>query len=85
MNKFFENIYTLITFITLLVGFVVALLFGVALIIGGPLATQLSVFAGDIMNWAIKLAALATAVGLIYIYFSKAHTLTLDSKDHIEK
>lgn len=85
MNKFFENIYTLIAFITLLIGFVVALLFGIALIIGGPLATELSVFAGAIMNWAIKLASLAIAIGLIYIYFSKSHTLTIDSKDYTEE
>ena len=82
MKVFFEKIYTFITFLTLIIGFIVALLFGLALIIGGPLATELALIASKIITWAIKLAAIAIVFGLIYIYLSKTHTLKMDSDEH---
>lgn len=81
MNKLFEGLYTFITFITLCVGFIVALLFFFGIIIGGAIGTSLALFAGKIISWAIVLAALAVLVGIIHMYITKEHTLTIDSQD----
>jgi len=81
MNRLFEDLYTIITFITLCVGLAVALLFLFGIIVGGSIGASLAVFAGEIISWAIILAALAVALGIIHLYINKQHTLTIDSQD----
>lgn len=80
-----EGIYAWITFIALMIGFVVAILFIVSFIIGGTTGGALAVFAGEVMNWAIKLATIAILLGLIYIYLSKKHTLTMTDSEKQKK
>ncbi|GEN30082.1 phosphoglycerol transferase MdoB-like AlkP superfamily enzyme [Cerasibacillus quisquiliarum] len=72
-----HHLYSLIAFIALSVGAIVALLFIVSLIIGGNIGEGLAVRAGKLMNQAIYLAAMAMFFGLIHIYTAKRHTLTL--------
>jgi membrane protein implicated in regulation of membrane protease activity len=78
-----NKLYTWITLIALSLGLLVALLFLTALIIGGSAGESLAVFSGDLMTWSIRLATIAVLAGIINIYASKRHTLTMDKDpDH---
>lgn len=81
MKKIFESIYTIITMITMCVGFLVAMLFLLGIIVGGTVGSTLAVFAGKIISWAIIFATLAVLVGIVHIYVNKKHTLTIDGQD----
>jgi len=81
MGNIFKNIYTVITFITIGIGLIVAIIFLLGIIIGGQFGTTLAVAAGEIITWAIILAALAVLAGIIYIYIDKQHSLTIDSDE----
>lgn len=71
----------MIALITLALGFVVAILFLIAIIIGGNQGELIAVFAGDVMNWCIKLAAIAVLFGIIDMYIRKEHSLTMKSEE----
>lgn len=73
-----NKLYSWITLIALSLGLFVALLFLTAIIIGGTTGENLAVVSGDLMTWSIRLAALAVLAGIINIYISKRHTLTMD-------
>ncbi|WP_164215280.1 hypothetical protein [Virgibacillus sp. YIM 98842] len=73
-----DKLYTWITLIALSLGLFVALLFLTALIIGGTTGENLAVVSGDLMTWSIRLATIAVLAGIINIYVSKRHTLTMD-------
>ncbi|MDQ0185891.1 hypothetical protein MKX78_21865 [Cytobacillus sp. FSL R5-0569] len=77
----FKKIYGMIALITLALGFVVAILFLIAIIIGGNQGELIAVFAGDVMNWCIKLAAIAVLFGIIDMYIRKEHSLTMKSEE----
>ncbi|XXM71509.1 hypothetical protein ACQ0QQ_17705 [Lysinibacillus sphaericus] len=77
-----EKTYTWLAFITMLLGLVVGLLFGVTMVIGGEMGASLSVFAGKLMTWGIRLAAIAALAGIVQIYLSKNHTLTIKGEVH---
>lgn len=76
--KFAENIYCLLSIITMAMGVIVAMMFGFSIIMGGSYGESLAVFAGSIMNWGIRIAAIATLFGILNIYLSRQHTLTMD-------
>ncbi len=80
--KLMETIYTLITFLALGIGFIVAVLFIISLVISGE---SLAVFAGQLMMWAIRLASLAIISGIIFIYLNKNHSLTMSVETKVEE
>lgn len=63
------------------VGFIVAIMFLIGIIAGGSFGESFSVFAGNLMTWAIRLASLAVLTGIIHIYLKKNHTLTITSEN----
>lgn len=77
IRRFLRGAFSIITLVALLLGAVAFILFFAGIIIGGPTATQLAVTAGKMMNWGIKLATAAVAVGIVDIYLSRQHKLTL--------
>ena len=77
----FKKIYGMIALITLTLGFIVAILFLIAIVMGGDQGESIAVFAGDIMNWCIKLAAIAVLFGIIDMYIRKEHSLTMKSEE----
>lgn len=72
-----HHVYALIAFVTMVLGFVVFLLFIFAIIVGGPLGESVAGWAGQLMQWAIRVAAIAVFAGLLNRYLKKQHTLTL--------
>jgi len=84
ITNFTNKLYSWITLIAISLGLLVALLFFVSLVIGGSVGESLAVASGNLMTWAIRLATLAVLAGIINIYLSKRHTLTMD-KDSSEK
>ncbi|MCM3717651.1 hypothetical protein [Fictibacillus phosphorivorans] len=78
-TTFMERTYTWLTLSTMLLGVVIAGMFGVSLLIGGSAGESLAVFSGKLMTWGIRLAAIATLAGLVHIYLSKKHSLTMDA------
>lgn len=77
-NNLLEKVYTWLALLTLVLGIVVALMFAVTIVIGGVPGESIAILAGKIMTWGIKLAAVATLAGIIHIYLSKQHTLTIN-------
>lgn len=80
MVRILTNIYGILTTVALAIGLVVAVIFFAALIAGQETGTSWALAAGEIMTWGIMLAAIATAAGLIYIYATGAHSLTMETK-----
>lgn len=78
----FKMIYGWTAFVTLLNGFIVAVLFGISFIIGGSAGETLAVFSGDLMTFSIRLATLAMISGIVYMYIEKDHRLTLSTEEN---
>ncbi|MGP9043558.1 hypothetical protein [Cytobacillus kochii] len=81
----FKKIYGMIALITLTLGFIVAILFLIAIVMGGNQGELIAIFAGEVMNWCIKLAAIAVLFGIIDIYIRKEHSLTMKSEGKKEE
>ncbi|WP_258359996.1 hypothetical protein [Moorella sulfitireducens (nom. illeg.)] len=81
LRQFLRGAFSIVALVTLLLGAVAFLLFLAGFILGGPTATQLAVTAGGIMKWGIKLATVAVAIGIVDIYISRDHKLTLVSEE----
>jgi hypothetical protein len=81
IRQILRGAFSIVALITLLLGAVVFLLFMVGLVLGGTAATRLAVAAGDIMQWGIKMATVAVVIGIIDIYVSRNHKLTLNSEE----
>jgi hypothetical protein len=79
MVSFTDKVYTWLALITMALGVIVAFTFIVSLIIGGSAGESLAVFAGKMMTWGIRIAAVATLAGIINIYLKKEHTLTMET------
>lgn len=75
-----QTVYGWIALVTMALGFIVFLMFFVALLIGGSGGSALAVAAGDLMSWAIRLAAIAIVIGLVCVYFKKEHTLNIKTE-----
>jgi len=80
IGDLFHHVYALIAFVTMALGFVVCLLFAIGIIVGGPLGETVAVWAGQLMKWAIRIAAIAVFAGLLNLYLKKRHTLTLSDE-----
>lgn len=85
LSKIVENLFALVTLISLTIGLIVALTFILSVIIGGSLGESMAIFSGNLMTWAIRLASIAVITGLINIYITKRHSLTIQSEDEKEK
>jgi len=81
IRKILRGAFSIVALITLLLGAMVFLFFLVGFVLGGTIATWLAVAAGDIMQWGIKLATVAVVIGIIDIYLSRSHKLTLNSAE----
>lgn len=77
----FRYLYTIITFVTMTIGLIVAFMFIIAFLIGGSAGSSLAVLAGEIISWAIASAALAVFFGMIHLYLNKEHSLKIDRED----
>lgn len=84
LSKITDQLYSWITLIAIGIGLLVALLFLVSVLIGGSTGESLAVASGNLMTWAIRLATLAVLAGIINIYASKRHTLTME-KESVEE
>ena len=78
MLRLLTSVYGILTTIALLLGFVVAIVFITALLIGPNGGNSLALFAGEIMTWGIVLAAISLIAGLIYIYATGSHSLKME-------
>lgn len=79
-----ENIFSISLFIALIGGGVIAFLFLAAIVMGGISGEALAVTTkSNVLPWFIRLAAIALLAGLIQIYTSGEHALTMgsDNKD----
>lgn len=79
MSKVLKTCYGWLAILAIVLGLVLGVIFVLAIAIGGPAAVTLSGFAAAFMPWCIGVAALATLIGLIQIYTSREHTLTVSS------
>lgn len=75
-----DKIYTWLALLTMVLGIAVAAIFGISFIVGGETGEAIAVLAGKIMTWGIRIATVATFAGIIKIYLSKEHSLTMDVK-----
>ncbi|MGE7185494.1 hypothetical protein ACQKKK_16265 [Peribacillus sp. NPDC006672] len=81
-----QKAYAYTSFLTIALGFMVGLLYVVAFIVGGSAGEEISLFSQAAMTWGIRLASLAVLFGIVYIYISKEHSLTMDSdKEDLKK
>lgn len=80
-----HHVYAFIAFVTMALGFVVCLLFVFGIIVGGPLGESVAVWAGQLMKWAIRVAAIAIFAGILNMYLKKRHTLTLSDEKRAEQ
>lgn len=85
LSKIVENLFAFVTLISLTIGLIVALTFILSVIIGRSLGESMAIFSGNLMTWAIRLASIAVITGLINIYITKRHSLTIQSEDEKEK
>ena len=80
MINFLKQFYGVLALIALILGFIVAVIFAGALIIGPDLGTDWAMAGGEIMSWGIAIAAVAVLAGLIIIYASGSHSLKMEKK-----
>lgn len=78
MIAFLKQFYGVLALIALVLGFIVAVIFAGALIVGPDLGTDWALAGGEIMSWGIALAAVAVLIGLIIIYVTESHTLKME-------
>lgn len=86
MSKITHIIYGWLAAVALTLGFIVAILFLAALIIGGDFAASAAHIGGQIMAGGVIIAAVAVAGGLVWLYATGRHELTLEkpsSTDHV--
>ncbi|SFE60177.1 hypothetical protein [Alteribacillus iranensis] len=75
--------YGMIALVTLLLGLVVSLTFALSLVIGGSTGESLAVIAGNAMSWGIRLATVATLIGIAHIYVTRNHSLSLEKNESV--
>ncbi|WLR51039.1 hypothetical protein LC040_17795 [Bacillus tianshenii] len=80
LTNVLENLYGWVAFLTMALGVLTAGLFAVSFVIGGGSGETIAVYAGQIMSWGIRLAAVAMIIGLVNTYVKKEHSLTLGSE-----
>ncbi len=78
MKNTIQSIFSIATMFAVAGGFVVFLLFFVAIIIGGETGESMALFANKgLMPYFIRGASVASFAGLIYFYMTKEHALTM--------
>ncbi|WP_016906725.1 hypothetical protein [Streptomyces xiaopingdaonensis] len=76
MKKILTACYGALAFLSTALAVVIALLFLVALILGGSAGATVSEWAGTTAKWSISVAAGAVLVGVVHTYLSREHSLT---------
>lgn len=73
-----NTLFSSLIIISILGGGIIFIMFLLAIILGGNIGTKLANSASDtVMPYFIQIAAIAIFLGLISIYISKNHTLSL--------
>ncbi|MBX9973644.1 hypothetical protein [Cytobacillus firmus] len=76
--KLMDKVYSWLALLTMALGVAVAMMFALSFIVSGGTGQSIAILAGKIMNWGIQVAAVATFAGIIKVYISKEHSLTID-------
>lgn len=81
-NEFLKSIFSILIIIAIAGGVLIFLMLIASLILGGQQGEVLAVSANQVyMPYFIKAAAIAVLAGLISLYVSGAHVLSLDEED----
>jgi uncharacterized integral membrane protein len=75
MTKFVQTTYGWLATAALALGFLVALVFLIAVLVGGDTGVAMALFGGEVMEIGIIIATIAVAGGLIWMYVSGNHSL----------
>lgn len=78
MTKFVKITYGWLASIALLLGFFVSLVFFAAIIVGGEVGNDMALFGRQAMQGGIVIAAIAVAGGLLWMYLTGNHSLTVE-------
>lgn len=84
MSKVTHAIYGWLAAVALICSFLVALLFLLALVIGGDFGAGAAELGGKIMNGGIVVAAVAVGGGLVWMYLTGNHTLKMEKGERPE-
>lgn len=76
MRRTFENGFAVLAFTALLCGVTLCVLYLVGIVAGGTTGATLSALASGFAEWAVRIAALAALVGIVYTYLTGQHSLT---------
>ena len=78
MTKFIQSLFSVTTMFAVAGGFIVFVIFFIAIIIGGATGEAMAVFArSELMPYFIKSASIASIAGLVFMYATKDHALTM--------
>lgn len=80
MRQLLVKVYGALALLALLMAIAMAVVFLLALIAGGTIAATLSDVAGHIATYSIVVATAATVFGLLDLYISGKHALTVASE-----
>lgn len=81
-----QKAYAYVSLLTIGLGFIVSILFAAGFVIGGSTGEELALISQNIMTLGIRLATVAVLFGIVYIYLSKEHSLTMDlEQDQVKK
>lgn len=77
MTKFIQSLFSLTTIFAVAGGFIVFVIFFMAIIIGGATGEAMAVFASKgLMPYFIRSASIAAFSGLLHMYLTKNHALS---------
>lgn len=85
-QEIIKSVFSISGMIAIVGGFIVFVLFCIALIIGGESGGNLAILAKkEIMPYFIRAATVATMAGLLLAYSTGDHALTLENKKRESK
>ncbi|MBA0051687.1 hypothetical protein E0L36_12500 [Streptomyces sp. AJS327] len=76
MKKTLTTVYGALALLATGLAAFIAVLFLLALALGGAAGGAISEFAGTVARWSISVAAVAVLVGLVHTYVTGTHSLT---------
>lgn len=80
MKKTLTTFYGILAFLATGLATVLALVFVVAIVLGGEAGRTLSELGGAIGEWSIYIASAAVLLGLVHVYVTGTHSLTAGTK-----
>lgn len=86
LNDFSKKLFSITLFVSLIGGGIVGLLYLIAIIIGGESGETLAVATrSNVLPWFIRMATVAIFSGLVQLYTSGEHTLSMKSDNKKNK